>query len=79
MGAGTFCDGCGKRGEERMTRIGMLDAKDYCDACAAVVDTYMRDRDKLHEKVIAEWSRGAAELREAVASGHPSMTLPDDF
>jgi len=80
MGHDTFCDGCGARGSETtFKRLGIIDPMDYCDDCAKVVEEHLQKRDELHEALVLRWETVVEELKQAVATSHPGLRLPDEF
>ena len=64
MASRKVCDGCGAVESEKWEEIGVVDKKDYCEACAVVAVEYIAERDALHTSLAAKWGDGVGELND---------------
>lgn len=80
MGLAAICDGgCGATTEkvEDFVKLGLVKPAYYCKECSESVRAYFAERDKLHEKVAAEWKRGLKHFEEKWCKEHKGGVLPD--
>lgn len=77
MAASFSCDGCGKRLNGGHKKLGFVLRRDYCEACMDAAETFLKERDAIHDAAALVWTQGNADLLAKFREAHPEFRLPD--
>ncbi len=75
-----ICDGgCGASTENSkdFEERGLEDKKQYCKDCIKVIDTFIDERNKIHDKIQDIWKTDTKKLIEKFYKENPDAKLPD--
>lgn len=72
------CDGCGMpEGDTPLEKFGITQTREYCVDCVPVVESYLRERDEIHDRAAALFRGEYNDLWTWWKKQRPNGTLPD--
>ena len=72
------CDGCRAELDDGRKRIGIVIPRDYCPACAPIMEKYVDARNLMHATAAKVWQDGALAVYNDFKAQIPNGRLPDE-